>query len=114
MDDDWDIEDAHVVCRQLGYPGAAEAPCCGHFGQGSGAIWMDNVACTGDEGRLADCPFSGWGVAPSDSHAEDAGVVCAGGRVDAGVVCAAGLTNRIFRGSRHGWRVKHGICGTCA
>jgi len=78
MDDDWGIDDAHVVCRQLGYTAAVDAPCCARFGQGSGPIWMDNVACTGSEARLDECAFSGWGVAPSDSHAEDAGVVCAG------------------------------------
>ena len=78
-DDDWGLEDAHVVCRQLGYPRAVQAPCCAWYGAGSSEmpIWMDNVACTGDETSLAECTFSGWGVAPTDSHAEDASVTCA-------------------------------------
>jgi hypothetical protein len=43
MDDGWDLTAARVVCRQLGYTDAAAAPCCAHYGQGTGPIWLDNV-----------------------------------------------------------------------
>ena len=74
-DDFWDINDANVVCRQLGYSGATSAPTQAFFGQGSGSIHYDNVACTGSETRLADCSHNGIG-AHNCVHSEDAGVVC--------------------------------------
>ncbi|XP_078571529.1 scavenger receptor cysteine-rich domain-containing group B protein-like [Branchiostoma floridae x Branchiostoma japonicum] len=74
-DDDWDLTDANVVCRQLGYGGARERRGAAAFGEGSGPIWMDNVVCSGNEERLKDCGHYGWGE-HACSHGEDAGVVC--------------------------------------
>ena len=45
------------------------------FSQGTGAIWLDNVVCTGNETRLYDCQNTGIGV-HNCSHFEDAGVKC--------------------------------------
>ena len=39
-DDLWDTNDANVVCRQLGFPGAKQAPHRAKYGEGSGSIWM--------------------------------------------------------------------------
>lgn len=35
-DDFWDIRDARVVCRELGFEDAYSAPAFAHFGQGEG------------------------------------------------------------------------------
>lgn len=79
-DDSWDINDATVVCRQLGFSSAVSAPTSAHFGQGSGTIWLDDVNCAGNENSLMDCGNRGLGV-HNCAHAEDAGVVCIASRL---------------------------------
>ena len=74
-DDDWDLVDARVVCRQLGFPDAVLSLAKSSFGEGNGSIWMDNVECSGVEPRLEDCIFSEWKINDCD-HTEDSGVIC--------------------------------------
>ena len=74
-DDYWDISDARVVCRELGYPDAVSAPHSARFGQGSGPIWLDDVFCSGNESSIVDCGHNGWGV-ENCGHYEDASVIC--------------------------------------
>ena len=78
-DDSWDINDANVVCRQLGFPGLASRAFRGaHYGQGSGPIWIHQVACSGSESTLYDCSYRGWGNTGC-IHSQDAGVQCSYG-----------------------------------
>ena len=74
-DDSWDIVDALVACRQLGYKYAIRAIRSGGASVGTGRIWLDDVNCTGNEESLGFCPHNGWGI-ENCGHHEDAGVEC--------------------------------------
>ena len=73
----WDIRDATVVCRMLGYQFATRADRASSlgFGSGSGPIWFGYLNCLGSERSIADCSI----YTPSlyvNSRYYDAGVVC--------------------------------------
>ena len=80
-DDGWDLKDASVVCRQLGFEGAVKEVKRAAFGRGKGIIWMDGVHCMGDESSLTECNHYGWGKLRYCSHYEDAGVICTPGKI---------------------------------
>ena len=73
-DDGWDIKDAWVACRQLGFLDI-RALSGGDIPSGSGKIWLDQVDCRGIESNIASCSHNGWGNHDC-SHSEDAGVEC--------------------------------------
>ena len=75
-DNGWDLADASVVCRQLGFEGALKATKLAAFGEGAGKIWMSNVRCTGMESSLKECSHNGWGRHFHCGHGKDAGVMC--------------------------------------
>ncbi|XP_062618231.1 deleted in malignant brain tumors 1 protein-like [Saccostrea cucullata] len=75
-DDNWDNDDASVVCGMLGYNGTtAQTVSNARFGEFSGQMWMDGVNCGDSESALAKCTFNGFGKNDC-SHSEDAGVIC--------------------------------------
>ena len=75
-DDGWDLDDAQVVCRQLGFVTAIVASDNAFYGEGSGQIWLDDVTCIGTELTIEDCSHSGWGIQQLCNHGKDAGVRC--------------------------------------
>ena len=73
-DDTWDVADAQVACRQLGYSGTGAVP-LDDVPAGSGNIWLDDVQCSGSESMLFECINIAFGVHKC-VHAQDAGVTC--------------------------------------
>ncbi|XP_005739845.2 T-cell differentiation antigen CD6-like [Pundamilia nyererei] len=75
-DDHWDLNDAHVVCAQLGCGYALNVTGqAGLFPLGKGPIYLDDLNCTGNEENLWSCPATREGDQDC-GHKEDAGVVC--------------------------------------
>ena len=72
----WDMNDAEVACQELGYKYAVRVIRGREVPRGTGQVWLDKVACTGDEKTLAHCRHSGWGKHDCPSHSEDVGLEC--------------------------------------
>ena len=88
-DDDWDSNDAAVVCRQLGfstsskrlynysyyYYSSTDSIAVGnaYFGPGSGVVVISDLACVGSELRLLQCAHTS---SQNCDHHRDAGVQC--------------------------------------
>uniref|UniRef100_A0A3Q3W6I4 SRCR domain-containing protein n=1 Tax=Mola mola TaxID=94237 RepID=A0A3Q3W6I4_MOLML len=76
-DDDWDFNNAQVVCQQIGCGNAVFAHTNSYFGYGTGLVLLDNINCHGTEQELSKCKSLGWGK-HNCGHHEDAGVTCTG------------------------------------
>nr|XP_033792434.1 scavenger receptor cysteine-rich type 1 protein M130-like isoform X1 [Geotrypetes seraphini] len=76
-DYNWGIEDATVVCRELGCGSAVEAVHGAHFKAGSGPVWLKTVFCSGNETQISQCGSVMSEHYPCD-HSRDAGVICSG------------------------------------
>lgn len=66
-------KEAMVACRSLGLPGGQSVG--NNVEDGSGRIWMDQVACGGSEQNISECTFKGWNKHDC-SHMDDVGVRC--------------------------------------
>ena len=79
-DDRWRLEDASVVCRQLGCGVAIGFPGGAYFGPGLGPIWLLYTSCEGTESTISDCTHSDIKDYHNNSCSHDraAGVVCSG------------------------------------
>ena len=73
-DNSWDIAEAEVVCRQLGYGYAILAIGSAAFGQGSGKKLERIWSCNGSESSLDGCRIAHTTVC----FGEDASVICSG------------------------------------
>ena len=71
----WDLRDATVVCRELGYIKTAAVLGSARFGAGSGPILFSELSCIGNESVITECGHDDNG-GHNCSHSEDVGVVC--------------------------------------
>ena len=76
-DDGWYLQDATVVCRELGYISATAALGTARFGAGSGPILFSGLSCIGNESIITECHHLLTGM-HNCSHSEDVAVVCEG------------------------------------
>ncbi|XP_052551819.1 deleted in malignant brain tumors 1 protein-like [Tympanuchus pallidicinctus] len=76
-DDAWDMDDAEVVCQQLGCGSAAGAFFASQFRSVDGPIMLAFIDCRGDEAALWNCNIRGWGPY-NGPHDYDIAVVCQG------------------------------------
>ena len=73
-DDLWGLDEADIVCRQLGYSSALVADGTPVPGDGL-PIWLDNVMCSRTEFFIWDCANNGPG-SHNCAHFEDVYLVC--------------------------------------
>ena len=72
----WDISDAHVICRMLGYKAAVNR-IINIEGKTTTKILMSDVGCNGKEKSIAECSHRGWwNVDSRCTYKYLAGVVC--------------------------------------
>ncbi|KAK3704224.1 hypothetical protein QZH41_007844 [Actinostola sp. cb2023] len=72
----WDIEDAHVICRMLGYK-TSERPIWYIEGETTTKKLMDRMGCSGKEKSITECAhLEWWNVRSYCTYKYLAGVVC--------------------------------------
>ncbi|KAK9531642.1 hypothetical protein VZT92_011053 [Zoarces viviparus] len=73
----WDVNDANVVCRQLGCERTHKITTIPEYGHGTGHTWINQIECNGMESTLSQChqrPFRD----KTCNTTSIAGVVCTG------------------------------------
>jgi len=71
-----DINVGHVVCRQLGYPGAISSGDSNQFGVGTGPVWFTNVGCLGNESSFGECLKDAWNYPNGHGYSYLATALC--------------------------------------
>ena len=75
-DDGWDLNDAHVVCRMLGFPGALDAAVRSEYSEPPPSyVSLSAVQCNGTEESIYACPHE---YVSYCSKSRSAGVKCVG------------------------------------
>ena len=77
-DDGWNLNDAQIVCSELGLGRAIYVRGNGFYGQGSGLILSGNLYCYGYQQTIEHCVIKSHRSFICD-HEQDAGVKCSTG-----------------------------------
>ena len=72
----FNLTEANVVCRQLGYPGAVRV--ASSYGSDSSQIWLDDVQCSGNETSIDQCSHNGFNIYDCNFRTDRVGVECMG------------------------------------
>ena len=84
-DEQWDKQNADVVCRELGLTNSSATQIVAANNQEHGTIWTNNVHCVGNESSLFSCPHDEWKLNGSCGNNQRAGLVCSGS--DGEILC---------------------------
>ena len=79
--DEWGIEEAMTVCRQLNLGYAGQAVTKNNFGGDVLGVIMSGVKCRLDEISIYNCEHDEWTNATCSSKEKIAGVICVDGEV---------------------------------
>ncbi|XP_068745103.1 neurotrypsin-like isoform X6 [Montipora capricornis] len=81
--DNWDMNDATVVCRQLGYRDGAEVALKNRvYGPFFGPVWLTNLRCTGNEKSVMECAHDAIGNKSEEMPTTRfASVICKDGKM---------------------------------
>lgn len=108
-DKTFDFREASVACRQLGLASAVKAVKSNVYGRGSGAIWSNDLNCTGRESNLFDCPNKPRRQGIGCYHSNDVGIVCKG------PAPSTFQTNECLNRCKPGWfKNDVDVCDLCA
>ncbi|XP_068735812.1 scavenger receptor cysteine-rich domain superfamily protein-like [Montipora capricornis] len=79
----WDMNDATVVCRQLGYQDGGEVALKNRvYGPFFGPVWLTNLHCTGNEKNVMECAHDVIGNKSEEMPTTRfASVICKGGKM---------------------------------
>ena len=100
----WNIDDANVACRQLGYNSAVTPMwhTANIFQLEKTFFWMSNISCLGNDTSLFECRYN---RSPLRSSKNDAGVLCDTGKFK-GLLDIERLSNE-HQGKISGWVQVH-------
>jgi len=104
-DDAFGEVDASVVCYALGYGYVGHSLPNAYYGQGTGQIWLDEVACTGNETFIGDCGHLPWG-SHNCQHNEDVSVDCSIADVNSTAAPPPDVPTRLVNGNQYAGRVE--------
>lgn len=72
-DDMFDLREANVICRELGFPNSVAVKSNSYFGVPNQTRFvLDDLNCNGNENSLYSCQFKEWGV--HDCNAQEVSI----------------------------------------
>ena len=80
-DNGWDLNDAQVVCNELGYGTAIAARDNAFYGRGSSRVQLSGVYCIGTEWSIGNCSHGRWESVSYNGHSNDASAQCSTGNI---------------------------------